>query len=108
MLFAPAEDRRRSRRHWISVPVIIRNGETRVDGLSINIGDGGMYLFAAAYISPGTRIVVEYRQPNGDGPTRAIGAIRRRALYLYAVEFLTDAAPADDRTAVQGINQVAL
>lgn len=106
MLFRPAEDRRRSHRLWASVPVLIRSGGLRIDGLSINISEGGMFLFAAAKLSPGIRIEIEFRRPHSKELVRATGAVRRRALYLYGIEFLNDdAASTLDRT-VELDNQI--
>src|ERR1700693_5640561 len=99
MLFAPAKNRRQSNRHWVTVPVVIRHRGARIDGHSINISEGGMYLFAAAHLRPGTEIEIEFRQPNSKGLVRAVGAIRRRALYIYGIEFLSVHAEATgDRT----------
>src|SRR5438105_573238 len=92
MLFARAKNRRQSHRHWFSVPVLIRHRGSRIDGHSINISEGGMYFFAAAHLPPGTQIEIEFRPPHTKESVRAIGAVRRRALYLYAIEFLSDDA----------------
>src|ERR1700758_4382759 len=48
MLSLRDKDQRQSHRQSIAVPVLIRNGRLRIDGLSINISEGGIYLFAAA------------------------------------------------------------
>ena len=102
MLFAPAKNRRQSHRQWVTVPVLIRNGGSCIDGLSINISEGGMYLFAAANLSLGTQIEIEFRPRDSEELVRACGTIRRRALYLYGIEFLSDdAAATDDHTTVQ-------
>jgi hypothetical protein len=78
----------------------------RIDGLSINISEGGMFLFAAAKLSPGLRIEIEFRRPHSKELVRATGAVRRRALYLYGIEFLNDdAASTLDRT-VELDNQI--
>jgi hypothetical protein len=87
MLFVPAKNRRRSQRHWVAVPVLIRNGGSSIDGFSINISEGGVYLFAAANLSLGTQIEIEFRPPGRKRLVRALGIVRRRALYLYGIEF---------------------
>jgi hypothetical protein len=106
MLFAPAKNRRHSHRQWVSVPVLIRNGGSRIDGLSINISEGGIYLFAAANLSLGTQIEIEFRPPASKELVRACGTVRRRALYLYGIEFLLsdETASTHDRTTVQTEN----
>jgi hypothetical protein len=88
MLFLPSRKQRRFRRHWMSVPVDIRDAESRMDGVSINISEGGMYLFAATNLPVGSRIELEFRPPDKNQPRRVCGVIRRRALYLYGIEFL--------------------
>jgi len=89
---------RRSDRHWVAVPVLIRHRGARIEGLSINISDGGIYLFAAANLSLAERIEVEFCPPDSESAVRTWGTVRRRALYLYAIEFVSeDAASARDR-----------
>ncbi len=63
-----------------------------IDGVSINISEGGIYLFAAANLSLGTQIEIEFRPPDSKEPVRACGTVRRRVLYLYAIAFLSDEA----------------
>jgi hypothetical protein len=60
-----------------------------VDALSINVSDGGMYLFAAAHLGIGTQIEISFRLGE-KGLVRTWGIVRRRALYLYGIEFLKD------------------
>jgi PilZ domain-containing protein len=101
MVFRPTKNQRQSKRQWVAVPVVIRHRGSRIDGHSINISAGGMYLFAAAHLSPGTLIEIEFRPPNGKEVVRSTGTVRRRALYLYGIEFLGDHAATRDRTSVQ-------
>jgi hypothetical protein len=61
----------------------------RIEGFSINISEGGIYLFAAADISVGTQIDIEFRLPDSTQSVHNCGTVRRRAVYLYAIEFLT-------------------
>ena len=100
MLFGRGKERRRSRRHWVSVPVVIRRDGSRIDGHSINLSEGGIYLFAAANFPPGTQVEVEFRPPGGKQSSRTAGTVRRRLLYLYAIEFLTEDAAAQARADV--------
>ena len=79
-----------------------------MEGFSINISEGGLYLFAAANFSSGTQIEIEFRPPDCKELVRATGAVRRRALYLYAIEFLSDDAPATmNRTPVENDKAIA-
>ena len=74
----------------------------RIEGHSINLSQGGIFLFAAAHLLPGTQIEIEFRPPDSKEVLRATGTVRRRALYLYAIEFLRDdAAVARDCAVVQ-------
>jgi hypothetical protein len=49
-----------------------------------------MYLFAAANLSVGTRIEIVYRPPGRKKTVCTCGIVRRRAVFLYGVEFLND------------------
>ena len=86
----PAKATRRSARQWIAVPVRIHAGELRVDGVTINVSEHGMYLFAAANLAVGTQIEITYRPPRENNTICACGIVRRRAVFLYGIEFLTD------------------
>jgi hypothetical protein len=89
---------RKSTRRWIGVPVHIRNRGSCIEGFSINISDAGIYLFAAANLSIGTQVEIEFNSPESKQLVRTRGTVRRRALYLYAIEFVSeDAASARDR-----------
>jgi PilZ domain len=108
MAFSPDKNRRQSHRQWVSVPVLIRSRGSRIDGHSINISEGGMYLFAAVHLPPGSMIDIEFRPPDGKELVRTTGAVRRRALYLYGIEFLSDhAAATGDSTSVHTDNPIA-
>jgi PilZ domain len=99
MLFVPVKLRRRSQRQWIAVPVRIRMGWLRVDGMTINVSEHGVYLFAATNLSVGTEIEIVYRPPGRKKSVCAHGIVRRRAVFLYGVEFLNnDAAAIGART----------
>ncbi len=104
MLFGRGKDRRRSRRQWVSMSVLIRGGEAPVEGHCINLSEGGIYLFAAANFPPGTQVEVEFRPPARKQEIRVSGIVRRRLLYLYAIEFLRDeAAAARSRSAAHAV-----
>jgi len=107
MATAPAHDRRRSHRHWTAVPVRINHRGTRIDGVSINLSEGGMYLFAAAHLALEAEIEMEFRPPDAKQSVCVRGTVRRRALYLYGIEFVGDDAVAGCvRVAVDTENQV--
>jgi len=101
MRFFRDKGQRRSHRHTVAVPVLIRHRGSRIEGLSINISDGGMCLFAAAHLPIETQVEIEFCPPKSTHVVRTRGTVRRRALYLYAIEFLSDDAAADDRTSAQ-------
>ena len=90
MVFVPAKAPRRSPRQWIAVPVRIYAGGLHVDGVTINLSEHGMYLFAAANLSVGTQIEISYRPQSKKRTVFARGIVRRRAVFLYGVEFLND------------------
>lgn len=85
-----APDRRRSQRHWAAVPVVIRHGEAHIDGVTINLSEGGMYLFAATHLPLGSQLELEFLPPGAMQMVRISATVRRRALYLYGVEFMGD------------------
>ncbi len=98
----PAKDRRRAERRWTAVPVLIRNGESEVEGVSINVSQAGMYFFAAADLAVGTQIEVEFCPRDSKEKVRAYAVVRRRALYLYGIEFLApDVSEAGRRASSQ-------
>jgi hypothetical protein len=92
MIFAPPRKQRRSERQWITVPILIGHAGSRIDGFSINISEGGVYLFAAANLAVGARIELNFRSPDRKRLIHASGIVRRRALYLYGIELLADDA----------------
>jgi hypothetical protein len=85
---APPDDRRRTQRQWLTVPVHIDTRGARIDGISINVSKSGMYLFAAANLPVGSEMKMVYWDPNRRIQVQTCGIIRRRALYLYGIEFL--------------------
>ena len=100
-------ERRRTSRHWAAVPVVMRHRGSRIDGISINLSDGGMYLFAAAHLTVGAEIELEFQPPDGDEMVCMKGTIRRRALYLYGIEYLPDqAGSTPSRTAIDNDDRI--
>ena len=95
------KNERQSLRHRVAVPVLIRHDGSCVEGLSINISEGGIYLFAAAHLAVGTQIEIEFQLPNSKRDVRTCGTVRRRAVYLYGIEFLKDSATARDYSIAQ-------
>ena len=62
----------------------------RVEGVTINVSEHGIYLFAAANLGVGTQIEIAYRPPRANKTICACGIVRRRAVFLYGIEFLND------------------
>jgi hypothetical protein len=72
-------------------------GGLRVDGVTINVSEHGVCLFAATNLSVGTEIEIVYRPPGRKTSVCAHGIVRRRAVFLYGIEFLNnDAAAIED------------
>ena len=86
------ENRRRSQRQWAAVPVRIHVSGSRVDGVTINLSDHGMCVFAVAHLSIGAELEIAFRRPGEERLVRAYGVVRRRAVYLYGIEFLNNYA----------------
>lgn len=53
-----------------------------------------MYLFAAAHLPLEADIEIEFRPPDAKQSVCVRGTVRRRALYLYGIEFVGDDAVA--------------
>ena len=81
----------------------IWNRETRFEGTTINVSEGGIYFFAAADLNVGDAIEMEFRLSYDKEPVRTCGVVCRRALYLYGVEFAGDG----DMIGTQPISGVA-
>ncbi len=90
MTFFSVDERRRWERQWAAVPVVIRHRGSRVDGVTINISQGGMYLFAAANLPLGSQLEMDFVPPGATQLISTYAIVRRRALYLYGIEFLAD------------------
>src|SRR5947208_39850 len=87
MPFGSSDERRRTTRKWIAIPVQIETNGSRIDGVTINISDSGVKFFAAANLPAGSGIKIAFRDPNRI-LVQADAVVRWRALYLYGVEFL--------------------
>ena len=88
MFPATAKVPRRSQRHWIAIPVRIQLGALHVDGMTINVSEHGMFLFAAINLSTGTEIELAYCPPWENSTVHARAIVQRKAVYLYGLEFL--------------------
>jgi PilZ domain len=76
-------------------------GALHVHGVTINVSEHGVYLFAATNLSVGTEVEIEYRASGRQESVCACGIVRRRAVFLYGIEFLNnDAAAIGERTQV--------
>lgn len=93
---------RRSPRQWLNTSVQVFAGPSHFDGLGVNLSDGGMCLFTIANLPVGTQLEVEFRLPRSAEPVRYSGKVRHRALYLYGIQFESDAyGTLDERTAAE-------
>lgn len=79
---------RRSPRQWWNSAVQVLAGSAQINGLGVNISDGGMCLFAVANLPLGSHLEVEFRPPHSRIPVRLTAMVRHRALYLYGLEFV--------------------
>lgn len=76
-------------------------GGLHVDGVTINVSEHGMYLFAATNLSVGTEVEIEYRPASRHESVCACGIVRRRAVFLYGIELLNnDTTAIGDRTQI--------
>ena len=105
MFFVPAKIRRRSQRQWVALPVRIVVDGARIDGMSINISEHGLYVFAATTLSIGDEVEIVFRPPEKKKSVLIHGIVRRKAVYLYGIEFLT--IDAGERIILQSDNRVA-
>jgi hypothetical protein len=102
MFFTPLRDQRRSARHWITTPVHIFMGASRIEGTALNLSDHGMYLFTASNIPSGSEIEIVFCPPEEKESVRVSAVIRRKVVYLYGIEFLDKQShPARDRHFLQ-------
>jgi len=83
-------ERRRWKRHWLNAPIRLFTDSTVIDGRSIRLSEGGIYLFALANLAPGDEIRIEYPASESDEPLSRSGVVRNRAIYLYGIEFLAE------------------
>ncbi len=85
----------------MAVPVRIHMGGLRVEGVTINVSEHGVYLFAATNLSVGTEVEIEYRPAGRQESVCACGIVRRRAVFLYGIEFRdNDTSLIGDRTQI--------
>jgi hypothetical protein len=91
-------DQQQNRRRWerfpfdASVRVVVDHSadDATVNGRGVRLSEGGICLFAAANLPVGSDIDVEFNNPRTDEPVRVRGKLRKRSVYLYGVEFLSD------------------
>jgi PilZ domain len=84
-----AKNRRRAQRQWIAVPVSLHAEGARSEGVTINVSGSGMYLFTAANVPVGAEIELSFLPPGTKKIVKVAGVVRRKALYLYGIEFST-------------------
>jgi PilZ domain len=83
-------ERRRWKRHWLNAPIRVFTDSGVIEGRSIRLSEGGIYLFALANLAPGDEIRIEYPASESDEPLSRSGVVRNRAIYLYGIEFSAD------------------
>lgn len=83
-------ERRRWKRYWFNGSIQVSSGSRRIDGLGIQVSQGGMYLFAITDLPIGTEIKVAFTEPRSQQRIEVLGTVRHRAVYLYGVEFLQE------------------
>jgi len=81
-------ERRRWKRYSFNLPVRVVTDSAVVAARCIRMSVGGIYLFAAADLPPGTEIKVEFTADVFGNLFSRSGIVRHRAIYLYGVEFL--------------------
>lgn len=86
MFFGPPNTRS-SQRRWVALPVRIRAAEAQMEAMTINVSEGGMYLFVAAHLPIGAEVDMEFCPPGQQKSVHTQGTIRRKAVYLYGIEF---------------------
>jgi hypothetical protein len=86
MFFGPPNTRN-SQRRWVALPVQIRSAESQIEAMTINVSEGGMYVFVAAHFPVGAEVEIEFCPPGEEKSVRTQGTIRRKAVYLYGIEF---------------------
>lgn len=84
-------ERRRRKRQLLNTSVRAFTESGWVDALGINVSDVGMSLFTIANLPVDSQILIEFIPPGSSKPTRSVGIVRHRALYLYGVEFTSEA-----------------
>jgi len=89
MLFPWTRTARRSKRQWITLPVQIRIANSQIDGTTLNVSEHGMYAFAAMNLPVGAVIEIAFRPSGKKELVRTSGIVRRKAVYLYGIEFLS-------------------
>ena len=88
------------------MPVVIRHRGARIDGVSINISEVGMYLFAAANLALGAQVELEFLPPDSAELVRVLATVRRRALYLFGVEFQDELMAGARKRAISDIDNL--
>jgi hypothetical protein len=63
-------------------------GGSHIDGVTINVSEHGIYAFAATKLSVGDEVEVTFCPPGRKKMVSARGIVRRKAVYLYGIEFL--------------------
>src|SRR2546429_6049550 len=79
-------ERRRWKRHWLNAPIRVFTDSTVIDGRSIRLSEGGIYLFALANLAAGDEIRIEYPASESDEP------LSRSGFFFQAEDGIRDVA----------------
>lgn len=86
------QERRRSQRHPVAFPVdvtLLRSGvPDRIPGRLLNLGECGLAMIAAAELSDGDSVGLEFRLATSVSPLLMKARVRHHALVSYGLEFL--------------------
>ena len=107
-LYRQKVERRRWKRHWLNAPVRLLTDSAIIDGRSIRLSEGGIYLFALANLALGDQIRIEYLPTQSDPPLSRNGIVRNRAIYLYGIEFFDEEPqPEHTKLALPALNSLS-
>jgi hypothetical protein len=86
-----SQDRRRRKRQLLNSSVRVCTDTGWIDAIGVNISEVGMSLFTIANLPIDSQIQIELVPPGSPELTRISGTVRHRALYLYGIEFGSEA-----------------
>ncbi len=87
-----SQDRRRRKRQLLNSSVRVFTHDGALDAIGVNISEVGMSLFTIANLPIDGQIQVELVPPGSSEIMLIPGTVRHRALYLYGIEFRSEAS----------------